>query len=52
MIGTNFLRISRRIKKHEAGNAHPPLRPKTEPTNKNIIIIIIIIINKKMATKI
>ena len=31
VIGTNYLRIGRRIKKQEAGNAHPPLRPKTKP---------------------
>ena len=31
MIGTNYLRIGRRIKKQEAGNAPCSLRPKTEP---------------------
>ena len=31
MIGTNYLRMSRLIKKQEAGNAQCSLRPKTEP---------------------
>ena len=31
VIGTNYLRIGRRIKKQEAGNAQCSLRPKTEP---------------------
>ena len=31
VIGTSYLQLGCRIKKQEAGNAHPPLQPKTGP---------------------